>query len=175
MSSKLHKALLVPNIMYLVFLMLRVSLLILNQLHRSCHHSAYLLEYANVTSIKCTAADDSLMLSLSWKLNTDVMIGLPHKSVVPSAVQRRLLTLQHFVTAVLCSSTSTVPWHSLPGSINQSSAAVHLIEVTLAYSSRYALWWQLRWSTAVAIQVLCYSVTAWLRCKITPHCRVPTQ
>ena len=72
----------------------------------------------------------------------DAMIGLglPHYSVnvVPTAVQLRLLAWQHFiVTAVLCSSTSTVPRRLLPGSVNQSSAAVHLIEVTSAYSSRY--------------------------------------
>ena len=39
-------------------------------------------------------------------------LGLPHYSVnvVPIAVQLRLLAWQHFiVTAVLCSSTSTVP------------------------------------------------------------------
>ena len=123
----------------------------------------------------------TLMVVLSFKHlyqeNYDAMLGLPHSvSVVLSAVQMHLLAWQHFiVTAVLYSSTSMVPWRSLPVSANQSSAAVHLIEVTSAYSSRYVPWWQLWWSAAVAIQVLCYSVTARLRGNIAPRCRVPTQ
>ena len=39
-------------------------------LHRSCHHGAYLLEYAEVTSIKCTAADDWLTLPGSERYGT---------------------------------------------------------------------------------------------------------
>ena len=39
-------------------------------LHRSCHHCTCLLEYAEVTSIKCTAADDWLTLPRSGRHDT---------------------------------------------------------------------------------------------------------
>ena len=39
-------------------------------LRRSCHHGTYLLEYAEVTSIKCTAADDWLTLPESERHGT---------------------------------------------------------------------------------------------------------
>ena len=64
------------------------------------------------------------------------MIGLPHNSVnvVPIAVQRRNILLSRRYFAVQLERYRDVHFQAAP--INRP-AAVHLIEVTSAYSSRY--------------------------------------